>query len=101
MSTYSIWDNTEVSDPAKLQEYKRRVEPLVAEYGGVYRVVGGNFKVMEGEWPMSYPVIIEFPTMERALEWYNSAEYQELKALRQSASKANAIFIDAESANSE
>lgn len=94
MKAYCIWDNLEVSNPGKLEEYKVRVAPIVERYGGKYLVVGGTHKVVEGEWPLIYPVMIEFPSLDKALEWYNSEEYAELKALRQSASSANAVFIE-------
>lgn len=94
MTAYCIWDNTEVSDPTKMEEYVSRVAPLVEKHNGRYLVVGGKFEAVEGEWPLTYPVIITFPSMSAAKGWYNSKEYADLKLLRQSASKANAIFIE-------
>jgi uncharacterized protein (DUF1330 family) len=39
-------------------------------------------------------VIIEFPGLEQAHRWYGSDEYRELKALRLSAVRSNAVFIE-------
>ena len=94
MSAYCLFDNLEVTNPAKLEEYKKRVLPVVEYYGGRYVVLGGKFDILEGEWGMTFPVMIEFPNLEQAYRWYNSDDYRELKALRHSAAKSNAIFIE-------
>ena len=94
MSAYAIWDNVEVTEPSRLEEYKTRVAPIVEKFGGRYVVLGGRFEVVEGEWPLTYPVIIEFPNFDTAMRWYHSEEYAVLKALRRSASRGNAVFIE-------
>jgi len=38
--------------------------------------------VLEGQWDGSWAAILRFPSMEQAQAWYNSPEYQPLKALR-------------------
>jgi hypothetical protein len=40
------------------------------------------------------PVIIECPNLEKARCWYNSEEYRELKELRLSSAKSDAVFIE-------
>jgi uncharacterized protein (DUF1330 family) len=42
----------------------------------------------------SFLVIIEFPSLEKAYEWYNSDDYTELKALRLAAAESIAVFIE-------
>ena len=94
MSAYCFFDNLEVTDPAKLEEYKSLVAPVVGEYGGRYIVVGGKMDIVEGDWQPTFPVILEFPSLEQAYGWYDSDVYRELKALRLSAVRSNAVFID-------
>ncbi len=94
MSAYCLFDNLEVTDPAKLEEYKKRVAPIVEQYGGRYIVAGGKMDVVEGDWRPTFPVMIEFPSLEQAHRWYDSEEYQKVKALRLSAVKSNAVFIE-------
>ena len=94
MSAYCLFDNLEVTDPTKLEEYKNRALPVVERYGGRYVVLGGKFDTVEGEWRPTFPVMIEFPSLEQAYRWYDSDEYQELKALRLSAVRSNAVFIE-------
>ena len=94
MSAYCFFDNLETIDPAKLEEYKSSVAPVVEQYGGRYIVLGGKFQVIEGDWSPTFPVIIEFPSLEQAYRWYDSDEYQTLKKLRLSAVKSNAFFLE-------
>lgn len=94
MSAYCFFDNLEVIDPEKLEEYKVRTAPIVKKFGGRYIVLGGTCDVVEGSWSPTFPVIIEFPNLAKAYSWYNSEEYKELKSLRFSAVKTNAVFIE-------
>jgi uncharacterized protein (DUF1330 family) len=94
MAAFCLFDNLEVFDGGKLEEYKSRVVPLVERYGGRYVVLGGKVNVMEGQWRPTFPVMIEFPSIDRAHEWYASDEYRELKALRLSAVRSSAVFIE-------
>ena len=57
------------------------------------RVRAGEFKSMQGKWDFTRNVIIQFPTYEKALEWYNSDLYKPLKELRQKGSEGNIIII--------
>lgn len=66
----------------------------VEHYGGRYLTVGGQCAVVEGNWKPTFPVLIEFPSLEQAHRWYNAEEYRELKALRLTATKGNAVFIE-------
>ena len=94
MSAYFLFENLEVVDPRKLEEYKQRVGPVVESFGGRYRVMGGPTTVFEGDWEPRFPVIIEFASAENARAWYESDQYRELKALRQSAVVCNGVLIE-------
>ena len=94
MAAYCLFDNLEVFDGGKLEEYKSRVAPLVERYGGRYVVLGGKVNIMEGQWRPTFPVMIEFPSIDRAQAWYASDEYRELKALRLAAVRSSAVFIE-------
>ena len=94
MSAYCFFDNLEITDAAKMDEYKSRVASVVEQYSGRYVVRGGKMDVVEGSWQPTFVVILEFPSLEQAHRWYDSDEYRELKALRLSAARANAVFIE-------
>lgn len=94
MSAFFFFDNIEVHDPDKLAEYAEKVAPIVAQYGGTYRIVGGRTQVLEGQWTPTYPVLIEFETLEQAENWYRSDEYEPFKRLRQSAVTNTGVLIE-------
>jgi uncharacterized protein (DUF1330 family) len=94
MSAYCLFDNLEVHDVSKLETYKSRVAAVVQQYGGRYVVLGGKVDLMEGTWRPTFPVMIEFPSLDQAHRWYDSREYRELKELRLSAGRFNAVFIE-------
>ena len=72
-----------ITDPAKFEDYRNKVEPLIAKHGGRYLTKGGTHKVLETtHWQPDRVAIIEFPNMTALETWYNSAEYQPLIALR-------------------
>ncbi len=94
MTAFFFFDNLEVRNPDALAEYAERVAPIVAHYGGEYRCVGGAAEALEGEWRPTYPVIIEFPSVDKAKAWYASDEYAPLKKLRLSAVTCNGVLIE-------
>jgi len=94
MSCYCLFDILEVTDPAKFDEYRMRVRPVVEKFGGRYLVAGRNFEGLEGTWRPVLPVIIQFPSLQKAHEWYDSADYLELKSPRFAACKTNAVFME-------
>jgi uncharacterized protein (DUF1330 family) len=90
---YCLFDNINISDSNKLQEYKEKVFPVVSAFGGKYIVASDNIRVVEGSWSPRYLVMIEFPDFEKASNWYDSEEYKELKNLRQSAGVFDGIIF--------
>ena len=93
MSAYCIFDIREVVDREKMTKYREGVVPTVEKFGGRYLALGGKFDVVEGDWSPVFPVIIEFPSLERAHEWYRSEEYRELLKLRLEGSRGTAVFV--------
>jgi uncharacterized protein (DUF1330 family) len=93
MSSYVLFDNLEVLDAAKLDDYKPRASAVVARYGGRYVVLGGPAQILEGNWSPIYPVMLEFPTRAHASAWYESSEYRALKAMRLSAVRSSAVLL--------
>ncbi len=90
---YIIGD-IEVTDPDKYSEYAAGVPGTVVAYGGRYLIRGVSGEVLEGDWSPKRLVVLEFESIARAKEWYNSPEYAGLKMIRQSASKGQLIFAD-------
>jgi uncharacterized protein (DUF1330 family) len=92
MAAYCYFDILKVNDATAFEEYRKDVLTTVDRYGGRYIVIGGPFETKEGVFKPSFPVMIEFPTIERADSWYNSKEYGNLKELRLKAVESNAVF---------
>ena len=78
------------------KEYADKVPTTVKNFGGEYLVRAGEFKSLEGEWKFGRNVVIKFPSYEKALEWYNSKEYQPIKQIRIDNAKSNGIIIQGE-----
>ena len=93
MAAYVIVD-IEVTDPAGIEAYRQRVPATIAAYGGRFLVRGGPHEVVEGSWHARRLVVLEFPSLAQARQWYDSEEYRELKPMRLGASRANLVFVD-------
>ena len=93
MSAFFLFHNRRVRDARKLEQYKEAVAPIVAAYGGKYRVLGGDPAVLEGDWRPSFLVLIEFPSVERASSWYGSDAYRDLKAIRLEAVDSEGLLL--------
>ena len=83
-----------INDPATYDRYKTMAPPSIAKYGGRYLVRGGNTTTLEGSWQPQRFVILEFADAETARRWWNSPEYAEAKALRQSCSDTDMLLVD-------
>ncbi len=92
-AAYLIGD-IDVTDPDTYAKYAAGVPDTVAAYGGKYLIRGVSGEVLEGSWTPKRLVVLEFESMEQLKSWYDSAEYADLKKLRQSASKGNLIFAE-------
>jgi uncharacterized protein (DUF1330 family) len=71
-----------VTDPALFEAYRPLAAAAIAAFGGKYLVRGGATETLEGSRTPARVVLLEFPTPERAMEWYKSAQYQEALAIR-------------------
>jgi uncharacterized protein (DUF1330 family) len=98
MSVYYIAEHI-ITDPVKFEEYRVKVAPMIASYGGRYITKAGSHKFPESpHWRPERVVIIEFPNMERLNAWYTSTEYQPLMALRKDSTDKKDMVITVEGA---
>ncbi len=91
MAVYLIASLT-VRDKVRFEDYRKSVFPTMLKYGGRL-VARGAPIVLEGEWPRERLIIGEFPSMERAQEWWASPEYAELKTLRQATADSELVVL--------
>ena len=92
MSGYAIF-NIEIKKPEEYKVYVEKVRPIAEKFGGEYIVRAGETTIIEGNWTYPRTVVIKFPSYEKALEWYNSEEYQPVKQIRLDNAVANGIII--------
>ena len=93
MSAYVIVD-IEITDPVGYEGYKKLTPATLTAYDGRFVVRGGSAETLEGNWPHGRIVVLEFPTVERAKEWWNSPEYAGPKAIRQSTANTKMIVVE-------
>ena len=93
MPAYLIAD-TNIHDVERYEDYKRHVAPMIAKAGGRYLSRGGPHQRLEGDWEPVRMVVIEFPSMTALKGWYESPEYQPLRAIRESASTGRLIAVE-------
>ena len=84
----------EITNPEGYKEYTAHVPATIAKYGGRFVVRGGKAHVLEGEWPERRRVLIEFPTVDAARQWWNSSEYAKPKELRRANSNGRLLLLE-------
>lgn len=76
------------------KEYSRLVPATIEKFGGRFLVRGGAAHPLEGEWPERRRVLIEFPNMEVARQWWDSPEYAKPKEMRRANSEGRLVFLE-------
>lgn len=88
-----------ITDAARFEEYKAKVGPMIAKYGGRYLTKAGSHRLPEGgHWRPERVVIIEFPDMDSLNRWYTASEYQPLISLRKACTSDLDMVITLEGA---
>lgn len=93
MAGYIIGQIT-VKDPAKWEEYCRRVPATLAEWGAELIFRGKRVAVLGGEHAHTDTVVIRFPDHETIMQWHSSEAYQELVPLRMKAAEVDLISYE-------
>jgi uncharacterized protein (DUF1330 family) len=81
MAAYWV-SRVKIHDPVEYKKYTDRVPGIIVKFGGRALARGGRFKIMEGTDKYHRFVVIEFPSLEKAVECHQSREYQEAAAFR-------------------
>lgn len=87
-----------ITNQAAYDAYRKEVLPNVQSYEGQFLVRGGTRIQCEGiddtHHDQMRTVIVEFPSLHRAREWYASAAYSELKLIRQAATEGRLFIVE-------
>jgi uncharacterized protein (DUF1330 family)/DNA-binding transcriptional regulator YhcF (GntR family) len=75
-------------------EYLERIQDTLNPFAGRFIVHGGEIEVIEGEWPGAL-VVLEFPSIGSARDWYESPAYREILPLRTGHIASDTILAEA------
>ena len=93
MAAYVIADVV-VEDAERFAEYRDRASEVLRAHQGEFLARGGRVVVLEGDWSPSRLVVLRFDDADQARRWFESPEYQELKAFRDDYSRTNLVIVD-------
>jgi uncharacterized protein (DUF1330 family) len=84
----------EVHDPEAYENYRSLAPASIEAYGGRFIARGGATESLEGDWAPERIVVLEFPSLERARQWWTSPEYSDAKAIRMRAAQTRMIATE-------
>ena len=84
----------DVKDAVRYEAYKKMSPVSIEKYGGRFIARGGKCEVLEGTWQPKRLVLLEFPSVERAREWWASEDYRPARELRQATSSGDMIIVE-------
>ncbi len=93
MSAYAIVRAT-ITDAERFKDYVARTPALLEKYGAKFLARGGDVITLEGDAENRRIVLIEYPSKEKALEFYNSTEYEELLVIMKESGTREFILVD-------
>jgi uncharacterized protein (DUF1330 family) len=93
MAAYMI-ARINVTDWDRYNEYIKVTPGIIAKYGGRFIVRGGEMITLEGPEEKWRIVVVEFPDLQKAKDFYNSADYAEAKKIREGAALAQFVAIE-------
>jgi uncharacterized protein (DUF1330 family) len=84
----------DVKDPVRYEDYKKMSPISIQKFGGRFIARGGQAEVLEGTWQPKRLVLLEFPSVEVAKQWWASEEYRPARDLRQATSVGDMIVLE-------
>jgi uncharacterized protein (DUF1330 family) len=94
---YVVFD-LEILDEEAYEAYRLDGQASVRRWEG--RVLTGEpaprgvVESLEGSWPTKRLVVLEFPSIDVARDWYHSEEYQAAARKRQAASEGRVLLVE-------
>jgi uncharacterized protein (DUF1330 family) len=83
----------DVKDAERYKDYVSTAAPAFKKYGAKFLARGGKVMSLEGR-ACARNVIIEFPSLQAALECYNCDQYQAAKAIRVTVSDGSIMLVE-------
>lgn len=82
-----------VTDPDEYLKYASQTVKSAEKAGGKFLVKGGEQDLLEGNAPGRHAVI-QFPSKQAALDWYNSEQYQSILPIALRASERHLLIVE-------
>ena len=93
MPAYIVFTRERTLDADELDAYSQAVEGTLAGHPVKVLAAYGDQQVLEGS-PIEGVVILEFPSMDDARTWYDSADYQKVRRHRLKGAQYRAVIVD-------
>ncbi len=94
MTQAYIVADVDVADPDAYAAYTAQVPACLAAFEGRFVVRAGVVTSLEGPPPAGRVVILEFPSMAQAQEFWNSPAYRAIVPVRQGCSTARIFMVE-------
>ena len=83
----------DVNDAERYPDYVETAKPAFERFGARFLARGGETHGLEGR-ARGRNVVIEFPSVQAALDCYHSPEYTEARAIRQAAADGELLIVE-------
>lgn len=93
MPVYMIVE-TEVRDAKVYAQYLEKAREVVLRFGGTYISRGGKVISLSSSWVPQRIAIIEFESLQRLKDCFNSPEYKQISGLREKSASSRAIVVE-------
>ena len=85
--------HVDVRDPERYKDYVATAKPAFEKYGARFLARGGAHHVVEAP-GRARNVVIEFPSLQAALDCYHSSDYQAAKAIRVTVADGEIVIVE-------
>src|SRR5258708_29035932 len=75
---YVVVTIKKILDQRAFDEYAEKVRPTLHQHGGRWVAIEPGHVIKAGTWPYVRTVLVEFPSIEKAQQWYDSPDYREI-----------------------
>ncbi len=82
-----------VTDEETYGKYARIATEAITDHGGVFLARGGRHVQLEGR-DRARNVVARFPSLEKAVECYNSPQYQEALKFAKSSAERDLVVVE-------
>jgi uncharacterized protein (DUF1330 family) len=93
MPAYLIFTRERTRNQAEYDQYHHLVGPTLAGHPVTVRAIGTRTETLEGPTPEE-TILLEFPTREDALAWYNSPAYESARQHRFLGADYRCLLVD-------